>query len=56
VAPLGLRRRDVPIYVDAHIMEVKRVRVSAGRHDVGLELDAADLVRAVHGQVADVTE
>ncbi len=56
VAPLGLRRTDVPIYVDAHILEEPQVSISAGRHDAGLELTSADLVRAVAGQVADITE
>ncbi len=56
VAPLGLRRSDVPIYVDEHILEQPRVSISAGRHDAGLELAAADLLRAVNGQVADITE
>jgi Cys-tRNA(Pro) deacylase len=56
VAPLGLRRQDVPIYVDHYIMEEPRVSISAGRHDAGLELDTRDLIRAVRGQVADITE
>jgi Cys-tRNA(Pro) deacylase len=56
VAPLGLRRSDVPIYVDHHILEEPRVSISAGRHDAGLELATEDLIRAVGGQVADLTE
>jgi Cys-tRNA(Pro) deacylase len=56
VAPLGLRRQDVPIYVDRHILEEPRVSISAGRHDAGLELATGDLVRAVKGQVDDITE
>jgi len=56
VAPLGLRRSDLPIYVDEHILAEPRVSVSAGRHDAGLELATGDLVRAVNGQVADITE
>jgi Cys-tRNA(Pro)/Cys-tRNA(Cys) deacylase len=56
VAPLGLRRTDVPIYVDHRILEEPRVSISAGRHDAGLELASQDLVRAVNGQVADITE
>lgn len=56
VAPLGLRRADVPIYVDHHIPEEPRVSISAGRHDTGLELAVEDLIRAVDGQVADITE
>lgn len=56
VAPLGLRRNDVPIYVDAHILEEGQVSISAGRHDAGLEMGAADLVRAVRGLVAELTE
>jgi len=56
VAPLGLRRSDVPIYVDHHILEEPRVSISAGRHDAGLDLATEDLIRAVRGQVADITE
>ncbi len=56
VAPLGLRRSDVPIYVDHHIGEEPRVSISAGRHDAGLELATEDLIRAVDGRVADITE
>jgi Cys-tRNA(Pro) deacylase len=56
VAPVGLRRTDVPIYVDEHITEEARVSISAGRHDAGLELATEDLVHAVSGQVADITE
>lgn len=56
VAPLGLRRSDVPIYVDHHILEQARVSISAGRHDAGLELATEDLIQAVKGQVADITE
>lgn len=56
VAPIGLRRSDVPIYVDEHILEEPRVSISAGRHDAGLELATEDLIRAVDGRVADITE
>jgi Cys-tRNA(Pro)/Cys-tRNA(Cys) deacylase len=56
VAPLGLRRSDVPIYVDQHILEEPLVSISAGRHDTGLELTAEDLIEAVRGQVGDITE
>ena len=56
VAPLGLRRKDVPIYVDENILRQPRVSISAGRHDTGLELSSQDLVRAVNGRVADLSE
>jgi Cys-tRNA(Pro) deacylase len=56
VAPLGLRRSDVPIYVDHHVLEEPRVSISAGRHDTGLELSSEDLIKAVSGQVGDITE
>jgi prolyl-tRNA editing enzyme YbaK/EbsC (Cys-tRNA(Pro) deacylase) len=46
----------VPIYVDQHILEEPRLSISAGRHDAGLELATEDLVRAVGGRVADITE
>jgi len=56
VAPIGLRRSDLPIYIDQHIAEEPRVSISAGRHDTGLELNTDDLIRAVDGEVADITE
>jgi Cys-tRNA(Pro) deacylase len=56
VAPVGLRRSDVPIYIDEHILAEPQVSISAGRHDAGLELSTEDLIRAVRGQVADITE
>ena len=56
VAPLGLRRSDLPVYVDHHILEEPRVSISAGRHDTGLELASDDLIGAVSGQVGDITE
>ncbi len=56
VAPFGLRRAGVSVYVDQHIAEESLVSVSAGRHDAGLELDSADLIRAVNGAIADITE
>jgi Cys-tRNA(Pro) deacylase len=56
VAPLGLRRADVRIYVDHHILEESRVSISAGRHDTGLGLETQDLIRALGGRVADITE
>ena len=56
VAPLGLRRKDVPVYVDEHILEEPQVSISAGRHDAGLELNTEDLLLAVKGHVADITE
>ncbi|MBN1135920.1 MAG: hypothetical protein JXM73_05010 [Anaerolineae bacterium] len=56
VSPLGLRRGELPIYVDQHIAAEQQVSISAGRHDAGIDLGTADLIRAVHGQVADITE
>jgi len=56
VAPVGLRRSDLSIFVDHHILQQPRVSISAGRHDAGLELATEDLIRAVGGQVADITE
>ena len=56
VAPLGLRRPDVPIYVDHHILQESEVSISAGRHDTGLQLTSENLISAVSGRVGDITE
>jgi prolyl-tRNA editing enzyme YbaK/EbsC (Cys-tRNA(Pro) deacylase) len=51
-----MRRTGLPVYVDEHITEEPRVSISAGRHDAGLELDSEDLIRAVKGRIARITE
>jgi Cys-tRNA(Pro) deacylase len=56
VAPVGLRRGDLPVFVDHTLLEEPQVTISAGRHDAGLELATEDLVRSVDGRVADITE
>jgi Cys-tRNA(Pro)/Cys-tRNA(Cys) deacylase len=56
VSPFGLRRTDIAIYVDHHILEESQVSVSAGRHDAGLILETEVLIDAVAGHVADITE
>jgi Cys-tRNA(Pro)/Cys-tRNA(Cys) deacylase len=56
VAPVGLRRSDLAVYIDHHILEEPTVSISAGRHDAGLLLAPEHLVRVVGGQVADITE
>jgi Cys-tRNA(Pro) deacylase len=56
VAPVGLRRDDVPVFVDHTILEEPKVTISAGRHDTGLELATEDLIRIVDGRVADIAE
>lgn len=56
VSPFGLRRTDLAVYVDQHILEEPQVSVSAGRHDAGLVLSTGDLVQAVVGHVVDITE
>jgi len=55
VSPLGLRRR-IPVIVDAGIMSEEMVSISGGRHELGLGLKPADLVRATNAKVADITQ
>ncbi len=56
VAPLGLRRSDIPIFVDETLLEQDQVSISAGRHDAGLLLGTKDLLRAVGGTAANIIE
>lgn len=55
VSPLGLRRR-IPIVADAGILAEEMVSISGGRHDLGLTLKPADLVRATYARVADIAQ
>ena len=57
VSVLGFRRKDVPGYVDQHVLELEQVVISAGRPDVGLALAPADMVRAIEdSQTGDFCE
>ncbi len=54
VSALGLRRGDVPAYVDQRVLTLEQVIISAGRPDVGLALAPGDLLLAMPGaQVGD---
>ena len=54
VAPLGLPAH-VPVVFDAAIAGRDRVNISSGDPMAGLELAAADLIRAAGAQLADIT-
>jgi Cys-tRNA(Pro) deacylase len=47
VSVIGLRREDIPCYVDENILELKEVIISAGRPDMGLKLVADKLIAAL---------
>ena len=54
VSVLGYRRDDIPTYLDEGVLALERAIISAGRPDLGLELDPHDLPRALNAQVADL--
>jgi Cys-tRNA(Pro)/Cys-tRNA(Cys) deacylase len=57
VSVLGLRRDDVPGYVDEGVLDLEQVIISAGRPDTGLALLPTDMVQAIEGcQVGDFCE
>jgi len=55
VSVLGYRRSDIPAYLDRGVLDLERAIISAGRPDMGLELDPQDLLRALNAQVNDLT-
>jgi Cys-tRNA(Pro)/Cys-tRNA(Cys) deacylase len=54
VSVLGYRRDDVPSYLDQGVLELERAVISGGRPDLGLEVDPAELQRALDAQVVEV--
>ncbi len=57
VSVLGFRRKDIPSYVDQHVLDLEQVIISAGRPDVGLGLAPQDMVQAMDSaQIADLCE
>lgn len=47
VSALGLRREEVPTYLDQRIFDLDQVIISSGRADVGLALSPEGLLQAV---------
>jgi Cys-tRNA(Pro)/Cys-tRNA(Cys) deacylase len=54
ITPFG-STRAWPVVADARIPGLGRVAIGGGGHGVNLHLEAADLIVAVHAQIADVT-
>jgi Cys-tRNA(Pro)/Cys-tRNA(Cys) deacylase len=55
VSVLGFRRDDIPAYLERRVLELERAIISAGRPDMGLELDPNDLLQALNARVDDFT-
>ncbi|NLT43043.1 MAG: Cys-tRNA(Pro) deacylase [Anaerolineae bacterium] len=55
VSPLGLKRK-LSIVVDDTVLALERASISGGRHEAGITLAPADLVRATGAKVADITQ
>ena len=53
ITPFG-SLRAWPVIVDERVSD--RISLGGGAHGVGLTVDAADLIRALDAQVADVSE
>ncbi|MGD8398927.1 MAG: YbaK/EbsC family protein [Anaerolineae bacterium] len=53
VSILGYRRDDVPSYVDQDVLALARAVISSGRPDMGLEMDPADIARALDAKVGE---
>jgi Cys-tRNA(Pro) deacylase len=54
ITPLGCRTPDLPIMADASVLRWGVVNVGGGRADLGIELDAAALLRACAARLADL--
>jgi Cys-tRNA(Pro) deacylase len=47
VSVLGLRRENVPCYIDQHVLELNAVIISAGRPDLGIRMGSSALLEAI---------
>lgn len=56
VSPIGVRKSGLGVFVDSSVLDEEYVDISGGRHDVGVELRSVDLVKAVGGQVVQISE
>jgi Cys-tRNA(Pro)/Cys-tRNA(Cys) deacylase len=57
VSAVGLRRADVPSFVDQAVLELEEAVISSGRPDAGLSLSPSVLLQAMVGaEVGDFSE
>ena len=57
VSVIGLRREDVPTYVDHDVLDLEQVIISAGRPDTGIALQPSGIISAMHDpQIGDYCE
>lgn len=54
VSVLGLRRDDIPVFIDNQALAIEQVIISAGRPDLGIRLTPTELVDALESaQIGD---
>lgn len=57
VSVVGLRRDEIPRFIDRQLLNLKHVIISAGRPDLGLRLASTDLLNALEtAQIGDFCE
>ena len=57
VSVIGFRRDDIPSYIDQDVLAFEKVIISAGRPDMGIEVNPSDLIKAMPNfQIGDYCE
>lgn len=56
ISPIGATARGLEVWVERALIDEEYVDISAGRPDAGVELLSKDLLRAVNGRLADISE
>jgi Cys-tRNA(Pro)/Cys-tRNA(Cys) deacylase len=57
VSVIGLRRDDIPAFIDQDIFSLENAIISAGRPDMGIELEPINLSKAMpNAQIGDYCE
>ena len=57
VSVIGLRRNDIPSYIDQDVLSLEKVIISAGRPDIGIELKPSNLTIAMpNSRIGDYCE
>ena len=56
ISPIGIKRKNVGLFMDEILKKQDRVAISSGRPDAGLELSVADLIRLLNPKIVSISK
>jgi Cys-tRNA(Pro) deacylase len=55
ISPIGIKKKDIGLYMDEAVKLEEYVDISSGRPDAGIELKSTDLIRLLDPEIVNIT-